>query len=47
MQPFEWVAADGFKVEFLTNKKHASEKSAILIDRFNLHAQPLDFMRSH
>lgn len=43
-QPFEMIASDGFKVEFLTSKNHVSEKKPILIDRFNVYAQPLSYM---
>lgn len=42
--PFEMKSPDGFKVEFLTTKKNARDKSPVPIERFGLHAQPLDFM---
>jgi len=42
--PFEMVTPDGFKVEFLTTKLAASDDVPVFIDRFNVYAQPLDFM---
>lgn len=42
--PFEMVAPDGFKVEFLTTKSSAPDDSPVNIGRFNVYAQPLDFM---
>jgi hypothetical protein len=42
--PFDLVAQDGFKVEFLTTKEGAHDKTPVFIDRFSLHAQPLEFM---
>ena len=42
--PFEMVTPDGFKVEFLTTKSAASENAPVKIGRFNVYAQPLDFM---
>lgn len=42
--PYEMIAPDGFKIEFLTNKLNASEKSPVPITRFNVNAQPLDFL---
>ncbi|MDO9052932.1 MAG: GSU2403 family nucleotidyltransferase fold protein [Gallionella sp.] len=44
MPPFDLVAPDGFKVEFLTTKEHAADRTPIMIERFMLHAQPLEFM---
>lgn len=44
LPPFEVVASDGFKVEFLTTKDNALDGSPVLIDRFNLYAQPMEFM---
>lgn len=42
--PFEMVTPDGFKVEFLTTKNFAADDVPVLIERFDVHAQPLDFM---
>ncbi len=42
--PFEMVAPDGFKVEFLTTKSAVTDNVPVLIERFNVYAQPLDFM---
>jgi hypothetical protein len=42
--PFEMVTPDGFKVEFLTTKRAASDNAPVNIERFNVHAQPLEFM---
>jgi len=42
--PFEMIAADGFKIEFLTTKTDSADKSPVFIDRFSLYAHPLDFM---
>jgi hypothetical protein len=42
--PFEMVAPDGFKVEFLTTKESAADTSPVNIERFSVYAQPLDFM---
>ncbi len=42
--PFEMVAPDGFKVEFLTSKLAVTEDAPVHIERFNVYAQPLDFM---
>ena len=44
MPPFDLVAPDGFKVEFLTTRENASERAPIVIERFNLYAQPLEYM---
>lgn len=44
MPAFDLVAPDGFKVEFLTTKEHAADREPIMIERFMLHAQPLEFM---
>ena len=41
---FDLVAPDGFKVEFLTTKENAADRTPIMIERFMLHAQPLEFM---
>lgn len=42
--PFDLVAQDGFKVEFLTTKENATDRTPIMIERFMLHAQPLEYM---
>jgi hypothetical protein len=42
--PFEMVTPDGFKVEFLTTKSSASDDAPVNIERFNVYAQPLNFM---
>lgn len=42
--PFDLVAPDGFKVEFLTTQENAADRAPIMIERFMLHAQPLEFM---
>lgn len=42
--PFEMVTPDGFKVEFLTTKRSHTDDIPVLIDHFNVYAQPLDFM---
>lgn len=44
INPFELVAADGFKVEFLTTRESPADKAPILIERFAVHALPLAFM---
>lgn len=42
--PFNMLTPDGFQVEFLTTKNDPSEKAPVPIDRFGIHAQPLEFM---
>ena len=42
--PFEMKSPDGFKIEFLTTKIGVHDKAPVLIERFGIHAQPLDFM---
>lgn len=44
MDNFYLIDDRGFKIEFLTTKRHPSECSPIKIDRFNMFAQPLDYM---
>lgn len=44
LPPFEMKAPDGFKVEFLTTKRDVHDKAPVLIERFGVHAQPLDYM---
>lgn len=42
--PYEMVAPDGFKIEFLTTRLNALDKSPIPLERFGINAQPLEFM---
>ncbi len=43
--PFEMIVSDGFKVEFLTEKQQdVSDNTPVLIERFGVHAQPLDYL---
>ena len=42
--PFDLIASDGFKVEFLTTKESAADNAAVHIERFSLYAQPLEYM---
>jgi hypothetical protein len=42
--PYEMVAPDGFKIEFLTSKTAPHDKSPVPIERFGVNAQPLEFM---
>lgn len=44
MVPFEMRAPDGFKIEFLTTRIGVHDKSPVLIERFGVHAQPLEYM---
>ncbi len=44
MVPFEMRAPDGFKIEFLTTRMGVHDKSPVLIERFGVHAQPLEYM---
>lgn len=41
---YEMKAPDGFKVEFLTARKHPSEKQPIPIESFGIHAQTIEFL---
>ena len=41
---FDLVAPDGFKIEFLTTRNSVSDRTPIMIERFMLYAQPLEFM---
>lgn len=43
-KPFEMVASDGFKIEFLTTKKTPADKRPVLIEPLAIYAQPLDYM---
>jgi len=42
--PYELVAPDGFKMEFLTSKSGPHDKAPVQVERFNVNAQPLDFL---
>jgi len=42
--PYEMIAPDGFKIEFLTSRLNASDKSPIQVERFGVNAQPLEFL---
>ncbi len=44
VKPFEMMASDGFKVEFLTTQQSAADKVPVLIDRFAIYAMPLPYM---
>lgn len=44
LPPFEMKTPDGFKIEFLTTKCGIHDKAPVLIERFGIHAQPLDHM---
>src|SRR5450830_2021465 len=42
--PYEMIAPDGFKIEFLTSRKHVHDKAPVPIERFDVNAQPLEFL---
>lgn len=42
--PFSMLTPDGFQVEFLTTRNAPDEKAPIEIERFGVHAQPLEYM---
>ena len=42
--PYEMVAPDGFKLEFLTSRKDPSDKEPVKIDRFGVNAFPLQYL---
>lgn len=42
--PYELVAPDGFKLEFLTTMENAADKAPTPVERFGINAQPLEFM---
>lgn len=42
--PYEMVAPDGFKIEFLTSRTAPHDKAPIKIERFGINAQPLEFL---
>ena len=42
--PYDMVASDGFKLEFLTSRPDPSHKEPIKIERFGVNALPLEFL---
>ena len=42
--PYDMVAPDGFKLEFLTSRTNASQKEPVRIERFGVNALPLQFL---
>lgn len=42
--PYEMIAPDGFKIEFLTSRTGPSDKAPIQVERFGVNAQPLEFL---
>lgn len=42
--PYDMVASDGFKLEFLTSRLNASNKEPVKIERFGVNALPLMFL---
>ena len=44
LHSFDTIASDGFKVEFLTTKNDVHDRAPVLVKRFALYAQPLEFM---
>lgn len=42
--PYEMIAPDGFKIEFLTSKSDAHDKAPVKVERFGVNAHPLDFL---
>lgn len=42
--PYEMIAPNGFKLEFLTSRTSPPEKSPIEIPRFGINAMPLEFL---
>lgn len=42
--PYEMVAPDGFKIEFLTSRIGPHDKAPIAVERFKVNAQPLEFL---
>jgi hypothetical protein len=42
--PYEMIAPDGFKIEFLTSRTDAHDKAPIPVERFGVNAQPLEFL---
>lgn len=44
VSPYEMIAPDGFKIEFLTSRESALDKSPVPVERFGVNAQPLEFL---
>lgn len=42
--PYEMIAPDGFKIEFLTSQTGPHDKAPIQVERFGVNAQPLEFL---
>lgn len=42
--PYEMVAPDGFKLEFLTSRTDPHDKAPVPIERFSVNALPLEFL---
>jgi hypothetical protein len=42
--PYEMIAPDGFKIEFLTSRTGPHDKAPIQVERFGVNAQPLEFL---
>lgn len=42
--PYELIAPDGFKLEFLTSRANPANKEPVKIDRFGVNALPLEFL---
>ena len=42
--PYEMIAPDGFKIEFLTSRVGPHDKAPIQVERFGVNAQPLEFL---
>jgi len=42
--PYEMIAPDGFKIEFLTARTGPHDKAPIQVERFGVNAQPLEFL---
>ena len=43
-KPFEMIASDGFKVEFLPTRDGPADKFPVPIEQLSIHAQPLEYM---
>ena len=42
--PYEMIAPDGFKIEFLTARTNPGDKAPVRIERFEINAQPLEYL---
>ena len=42
--PYEMIAPDGFKIEFLTSRMDPHDKAPVRVERFGVNAQPLEFL---